>query len=125
MALLPFIAGVWYLVLAAGVVTGSQPGSVGKYLFAFAGIVLVVAGVRIMAGRAPAVRTARWAAALALAVAMVPVILVLFTLAATGDIDRLRLAAGELGRAFAGIVPAVIVLLGMRKERKPGSSANG
>lgn len=118
-------AGIWYLALAAGLVVGGRAGSASAFLFALTGAVLVIVGVRMAAGHVPAVRTARRAAALALAVALVPVALVLITLAVTGDAGRLRLAAGDLGRSAAGIVPAAIVLLIIRKERKPGSSANG
>ena len=117
MFVVPLVAGLWLLLIAAGVIVGGVASSALNVALFLAGSVLIVAGIRMAKGNASALRLARRSAAFALAVAMFPVVLVVLDFAFTRDVERLTLASGVLRLGVAGAVPALAVLLTCRARQ--------
>ncbi|WP_338677739.1 hypothetical protein V1460_35720 [Streptomyces sp. SCSIO 30461] len=117
MFVVPLLAGVWILLIAVGVIVDAVYSSVFTVVLSFVGIALIVAGVRMAAGKASAVRLARRSAVLGLAVVAFPAVLVLLGFAFTRDVQRLLLASDVLWWSAAGTVPALVVLLMCRERR--------
>ncbi|MFE3329693.1 hypothetical protein [Streptomyces sp. NPDC059176] len=117
MFVVPLLAGVWFLLIAVGVIVDAVSSSVFTVALFFVGSALIVAGVRMAAGKASAVRLARRSAVFGLAVVMFPAVLVLLGFAFTHDVERLSLASDVLWWSAAGMVPALVVLLICRERR--------
>lgn len=117
MFVVPLVAGLWFLLIAVGVIVGGVASSALDFALFLAGSALIVAGVRMAKGNASAVRLARRSAAFALAVAMFPVVLVVLGFAFARDVERLTLAFDVLWWGAAGAVPALAVLLTCRARR--------
>lgn len=121
MALPPLIAGVWYLGLSSFLVARSGAAPLGGPVFALTGLVLVIAGMRMSAGRPWTVSAARWASSVALSVALVPVAFLLAASTSSGESARLELvfAEGFVAQSVVGAVPAIAVLLLTRERSRP------
>ncbi|MDH2393697.1 hypothetical protein QCN29_34040 [Streptomyces sp. HNM0663] len=123
MFLVPLLAGVWYLLLAAGAATGKDFSTPFAIALAAAGCVMIAAAARMAVGKPSAVRAARYGAAMGLAVAAFPAALVLLAFASTGHVERLTLSSALLRWSAAGIIPAVLVLLACctrpARQRRP------
>ncbi|ORT54745.1 hypothetical protein BKD26_34385 [Streptomyces sp. CB03238] len=121
MAFPPLIAGVWYLGLSAFLVARSDTVALGVPVFALTGVVLVIAGMRMSAGRPWTVSAARWASSVAFSVALVPVVFLLAVSVFLGDAVRLEMAftEGFVAQAVVGAAPAVAVLLLTRERSRP------
>lgn len=114
MFLVPLLAGVWYLLMAAGVIVDTVSSTPFAVALLLIGGALIVAGVRMATGSPSSVRSARRSAVLGLAVAMFPVVLILLGFAFTRDVERLAIASGILWWSAGVIIPAVLVLLTCR-----------
>ncbi|MFE3644617.1 hypothetical protein [Streptomyces sp. NPDC059169] len=117
MFVVPLLAGLWFLLIALGVIVDAVSSSAFTLALFFVGSALIVAGVRMAAGKASAVRLARRSAAFGLAVVLFPFILVVLGFAFTRDVERLSLASGVLWWSAAGTVPALVVLGTCRGRR--------
>ncbi len=114
MFLVPLLAGVWYLLMAVGVVVDTASSTPFAVALLLIGGALIVSGARMTTGNPSSVRSARRSAVLGLAVAMFPVLLILLSFVFTRDVERLAIASGILWWSGVGIIPAVLVLLTCR-----------
>lgn len=117
MFMVPLVAGLWFLLLAVGVIVEAVSGSAFSVALFFVGIALIVAGLRMVAGNASAVRWARRSAVFGLTVAVFPGVLVVLDFAFSQDLERLSLASDVLRWSAAGAIPALAVLLTCREKR--------
>ncbi|MCX4758629.1 hypothetical protein [Kitasatospora purpeofusca] len=111
-------SGLWYLIAAALML--AQQGDTIAFAAAstVAGAMLATGASRMMAGKPAGVRTAICGAWVALLAVLVPLAAwtAMITLSRSAEHARLAVENGTLLYALAGAVPAVVVLLLVRRR---------